>query len=238
MKKLIPFLCALFALLNSTAVMAQENVRVQCGNFTMNVPSSNVECWQVDDNVAVSETATAQEIASAQVANMAIYLADYADTTTVISPQITFYKIDDLSKTSLDLLDISTALSDMMNNINSGYTTLENVYTETPFLPYQVNDRLVTILPKLLTFEGGSGIRYVTTWDEAIFADDSMINLYYTFQGISDDGQYYISAVFPLKSTSLNGQLTSNVDWNSVDGSDFEPLLENMDYYIGSLVIE
>ncbi len=154
------------------------------------------------------------------------------------APQITFYKIDDLGKTSLDLLDMSMALSDMLNNINSGYTTLENVYSETPFLPYQVNDRLMTILPRMLTFENGSGIRFVTTWQDAIFADASMMNLYYTFQGLSADGQYYISAVFPIESASLNGQLTADVDWNSVDGGDFSPLLENMDYYISSLVIE
>ncbi len=238
MKKLLTAFCFVLALLNCAAAMAQQNVRVQCGNFTMNVPSSNVKCWQVDENVTVSETANAQEIATAQIANIAIYLADYENTTTSIAPQITFYKIDDLGKTSLDLLDMSMALSDMLNNINSGYTTLENVYSETPFLPYQVNDRLMTILPRMLTFENGSGIRFVTTWQDAIFADASMMNLYYTFQGLSADGQYYISAVFPIESASLNGQLTADVDWNSVDGGDFSPLLENMDYYISSLVIE
>ena len=229
------FVLILFSVLPSAA---QENVRVKCNNFTMNVPSANTRCFQTDDNIPLAEDASPADFANAQIASTSIYFADYENLSGGIEPQTTFYLIDDMTKTSFGLLDVALRLSDDTTNVSSGAAKIEDLYMDSSFMPYQNKERIINILPEFLTFENGSGIRTVTGFDDPIQASGSASNLYYSFQGISSDGRYYISAVFPLMSVSLNGQSTSNTDWTRVDGSDFQPSLKELDYYVRSIVIE
>lgn len=53
-----------------------------------------------------------------------------------------------------------------------------------------------------LTFQNGSGVRFITQYGQ----DASPIgwpNLFYAFQGFTDDGLYYVSAIFPVNHPSL-----------------------------------
>ncbi len=204
----------------------------------MNVPSTNARCYQIDGNIPLSEDAGPADFVNAQIASSAIYFADYENVSSEIDPQATFYLIDDMTKTSFGLLDVALRLSDDTTNISAGSAKIEDLYKDSSFMPYQIKERVINILPEFLTFANGSGIRTVTGFDDSIQASGSASNLYYSFQGISSDGQYYISAVFPLMSVSLNGQTASNTDWSRVDGSDFLPSLKELDYYIRSIVIE
>lgn len=237
--KRIPFyvLFSLF-LFSIIPASAQGNVRVKCNNFTMNVPSANARCYQIDGNIPLNEDAGPADFVNAQIASSSIYFTDYEHISSEIDPQATFYLIDDMTKTSFGLLDVALRLSDDTTNISAGSAAIEDLYKESSFMPYQTKERVINILPEFLTFENGSGIRTVAGFDDSIQASGSASNLYYSFQGISSDGQYYISAVFPLMSVSLNGQNASNTDWSRVDGSDFQPSLKELDYYIRSIVIE
>ena len=217
---------------------AQEQVRVKCDRFTINVPSSNARCFRTDGNIPAPADAAPEEIEAAQVANTAIAFIDFERVSSWISPQVTFYTIDDLTKTSFDLLDIASNLSDMINNINAEYTTVQDVYQSVPFLPYQSKERTVNILPEKLDFAGGSGIRTVTVFGDTVNSASSDVNLYYSFQGISSDGNMYISAVFPIRSTTLNARPVSEISWGEVLGNDFVPTIAELDYYVKSIVIE
>ncbi len=238
MKRMLFILMDVLLLYSIIPAAAQENVRVKCNNFTMNVPSDNIHCYQVDGNIPLADDASPAEFVNAQIANSSIYFSDYESKAAELEPQVTFYLIDDLTKTSFGLLDVSLKLSDDIASISSGSSSVEALYKESSFLPYQIKDRAVNILPEFLTFENGSGIRTVTGFDDAIRASNTDSNLYYSFQGISTDGRYYISAVFPLESPGLNGQSAADTDWSRADGSDFRPSLKELDYYIRSIVIE
>ena len=238
MKRLPFYLLFVLILFSVIPAAAQENVRVKCNNFTMNVPSANARCYQIDENIPLAEDASPADFVNAQIASTSIYFADYENISSGIEPQATFYLIDDMTKTSFGLLDVALRLSDDTTNISSGAAKIEDLYRDSSFMPYQNKERVINILPEFLTFENGSGIRTVTGFDDAIQASGNASNLYYSFQGISSDGRYYISAVFPLMSVSLNGQSASNTDWGRVDGSDFQPSLKELDYYIRSIVIE
>ena len=218
--------------------LSQNMVRVKCDRFTMNVPSSNVRCIQVDSNIPVPEDASPEQVKSAQVANTAFLFSDYQNFAGSIQPMVTFYRIDDMGRTSFDLLDISMAASDLIGNLDSGYADLSEIYQETPFMPYQTEERRIYAMPERLDFEGGSGIRTLAGFHDMITANGSGSNIYYSFQGITSDGIYYISAVFPIQSPSLQGQTPGSVDWNAVTGDDFSPSLNELDYYIRSIVIE
>lgn len=238
MKKTWIFSVLVLLLFSVSAVMAQDSVRVKCGQFTVNVPSANVQCYQIEGNIPVAEDAAPNEIANAQVASFIIFFTDYSYKTTRIDPQIIFYRVSDLEKTSFSLLDLSMDLTDIINNVSAGYQTLEDAVDTIPFLPYQEVERLVTVLPKQIDFENGTGFRTVVTFDDSIDAAETSSNLYYSFQGMSSDETWYISAVFPLQSVELNWMRTEDVDWSSVTGEDFYPSLAELDYYIHSIVIE
>lgn len=237
-KKMVFLLLLAFCLFSISAVSAQDPVRVKCGNFTMNVPSARAGCYQIDANIPVSDTASPEEIAGAQTACTSIYFTDYETLQSRIQPQVTFYQTDDLSKTSFELLDVSMSLSNVVNNINAGFAAASDLINEIPFLPYQASERTGICLPLSLDFEKGTGVRFVTTFDETISAITGNSNLYYSFQGLSSDGKYYISAVFPLRSSVLNGRSAAEIDWNSVSAADLQPSLDELDYYIRSIVIE
>ncbi len=204
----------------------------------MNVPSSNARCFRTDGNIPVSEDAAPEEIERAQTANTAIEFIDFERVSSWILPQTIFYSVDDLAKTSFDLLDIAANMSDIINNINSEYTTVQDIYQSVPFLPYQTRERTVNILPEKLDFDGGSGIRTIAVFGDTVNSASSDVNLFYSFQGISSDGNLYVSAVFPIRSITLNGQQISAISWDEVNGNDFTPSIEELDFYVKSIVIE
>jgi hypothetical protein len=66
-----------------------------------------------------------------------------------------------------------------------------------PFLPWINAQQVFCAQPQILEFPGGQGIRYLSYYAQGPGpASDRQI--FYTFQGLTDDGQYYISAVFPV----------------------------------------
>ena len=238
MKKAGLFLICLVSILITVSLAgAQGDIRVKCNQFTMNVTSANARCYQVEGNILLEEGASPSQIENAQVANSAIYFSDFEFNGGKIPPQVTFYLIDDLGKTSLDLLDRSLDLSDIINNIKSEFSTVEENLSMMPFLPYQANEPTMKILPAKIDFANGTGIRYVTSFEETLSTNIDT-NLYYTWQGLSDDGLYYISAVFPLINVMLNGQPASSLSSDQINGSDFQPSLNELDFYIRSIVIE
>jgi hypothetical protein len=67
-----------------------------------------------------------------------------------------------------------------------------------PFLPWTNAKQALCAQPKVVEFAGGKGIRYLAYYaQDPSPALDSQI--FYTFQGISADGQFYVSAFFPVQ---------------------------------------
>jgi hypothetical protein len=52
--------------------------------------------------------------------------------------------------------------------------------------------------PQIIEFNGGKGIRYVSYYAQG---PESVLDrdVFYTFQGVTDDGKFYISALFPVQ---------------------------------------
>jgi len=107
-------------------------------------------------------------------------------------------------------------------------------------------------------FQNGSGIRYITQYGEQPWPFDNS-RLFYTYQGLTDDGAYYVSAVLPVNHAALEGddglarmqedygQFQSNypayIDYiqkqlNAEQPNSFSPSLASLDAMIKSLVIE
>jgi len=71
-----------------------------------------------------------------------------------------------------------------------------------PFLPLVNSAQVFCAKAQPVTFNGGKGIRYITYYAQGIDpASDRFV--FYTFQGLTEDGQYYLSAIFPIRTNIL-----------------------------------
>jgi hypothetical protein len=99
-------------------------------------------------------------------------------------------------------------------------------------------------------FESGMGVRYLTQFSQAEVAVNNH-ELIYTFQGLSNDGDFYIAAILPVSHPDLptDGSALPNGDWemylnqmeqqiDTYAASSFQPDLSVLDQLIASLKIE
>jgi hypothetical protein len=77
-----------------------------------------------------------------------------------------------------------------------------DVEGELSYLPPPNGSQVFHAQEAYLTFEGGKGIRYLTIFNQEP-REINNAELFYTFQGLTDDGRYYISASFPVAAPNL-----------------------------------
>ncbi|HEX6384110.1 MAG TPA: hypothetical protein VF177_05520 [Anaerolineae bacterium] len=122
-----------------------------------------------------------------------------------------------------------------------------------PFLPPPNGQQVFHAQVEYVTFEGGKGVRYLTTYNQ----EPRQVNnteLFYTFQGITDDGATYIAAQFPVAAPNLPAEsdiadmdafmatyeqhLTETVAaLNELDPGEFTPDLTLLDNVIRSIQV-
>jgi hypothetical protein len=95
-----------------------------------------------------------------------------------------------------------------------------------PLLPIFNAAQLFHSQYKVLTFAGGSGVRFLTEYAQYA-APINNHDMFYSFQGLTSDGQYWISAIFPISNTIL----PENGD-NPPNGQSFEDFSNNYPNYI------
>lgn len=120
------------------------------------------------------------------------------------SPQIRVYTISDyrnaLSKSTL----YSQQLDDDIISLKAILAARPNLSAhEIPFLPFGIDaTQVFRAHIKYVDFKNGKGIIFLTQYN----VEPSLINnqgLVYTFQGVTDDGLYYVSATFPINASIL-----------------------------------
>jgi hypothetical protein len=93
--------------------------------------------------------------------------------------------------------------------------------SDLPFVPLFNAAQVLRIQPQYLEFQNGRGIRYLTYYSQSV---DPITDyqLFYTFQGVTNDGSKYVSAIFPVTS----GQLPDEIDYGSFDYDAFAEVYE------------
>ncbi len=71
-----------------------------------------------------------------------------------------------------------------------------------PFLPFWGAAQMMRSNIRYLDFQNGTGVRFLTQYGQAVWPIDNL-NIFYTFQGMTDDGQQYVAAIFPISSPIL-----------------------------------
>jgi hypothetical protein len=124
-------------------------------------------------------------------AHTEITIQDYPLTHTQFPPMIYIYPVDRFSELLPDVLP--RRVSDL-ESFNSGDAMISPVL---PFLPPMPLTQILFSQETVLSFNGGQGVRYITQYNEM----DNTINnkaIFYTFQGISDDGMSWVTVTLPI----------------------------------------
>ena len=84
-----------------------------------------------------------------------------------------------------------------------------------PFLPPFNAAQVFHVLEKRIESEHGRGIRFLTLYSQGIVGVTNF-EIFYTYQGISADGRYYIAAVLPITSSLLSDTQLSNAELEAI----------------------
>lgn len=134
-------------------------------------------------------------------------------------PKIRVYPVEEYRIINPSAANIIDELQQTLINKPVG-----GVMNNLPFLPMWNAAQMFSANVEYIDFQNGSGLRYLTMFGQAIYPIDNM-NLFYTFQGITDDGRYYISAILPVIHGGLPNDGASLLD-------DYEGFIENWDNYL------
>jgi hypothetical protein len=113
----------------------------------------------------------------------------------------------------------------------------EDVGGSIPVLPPIDSMQLFCSQVRYLDFTDGAGIRFIARYS---MEDNPTVteNIFYTFQGFTSDGRYYISAFYPVAVKGIPATavaLATRNFLNQLASTEFTPDLDKMDDIIKSL---
>jgi putative hemolysin len=100
-----------------------------------------------------------------------------------------------------------------------------------PFLPLFNAAQLMHTQVTYLDFRNGSGVRFLTQYAQAYMPINNF-ELFYTFQGLTSDGQYVVAAILPVSHPTLPP------DYMAYEGGDLSALAENYETYVAEIEAE
>ena len=121
---------------------------------------------------------------------------------------------------------------------------------EIPVLPLINAAQVFHVQLEYLDFQNGSGVRFITHYSQEDVSRVTRKNIFYTFQGLTQDGAYYVAAYFPISVAGLRDEPVDE-DWDAalarlaedvkhldaLPSHEFEPDLKILDRVIQSLVV-
>jgi hypothetical protein len=121
-------------------------------------------------------------------------LAGYPISEHLLKPQIFVYPAADLAATNEGAGKIAADLDALLKSHQPGKYM--------PFMPLFNAQQVLHAQVKYLDFKNGKGVRFVTQFDQAPLPVNNN-ELFYTFQGLTSDGKYYVAATLPLNLAGL-----------------------------------
>jgi len=121
-------------------------------------------------------------------------LQDYPVSEHLHKPQIFVYPVSDLAEANENAGKLATDLQVLLET--------QEVGDHLPFLPLFNAQQVMHAQVQFLDFKSGKGVRFLTQFDQAPLPINNN-ELFYTFQGLTSDGKYYIAAVLPVTNPEL-----------------------------------
>ena len=183
-------------------------------------------------------------------------LEGYALQNKFFIPKIILYPKAEFSTVNEGAAEIIT---DLQNILADQSAPLPEVL---PFLPLFNAGQIFHSNDQILSFQNGTGVRFLTQFSQAPTPVNNH-ELFYTFQGLTNDGAYYVAAILPVNATYLAADAEPETpipadgitfDWNNfetlpgylaavkqklnaTDPNAFTPTLSSLDQMIQSLSV-
>ncbi len=194
-----------------------EGTEVSCGNLTVTIPiglAAGSACEEVpevyDPDQMNQETYPAY---------FRITLQGYPLSEHLFDPQIRVYPVARYQEILPDMF--SPRLSNLQSLIAGGQPGEGSL----PLLPEVRAMQEFTAWYRVMPFINGSGIRYLTMYSQA-FLPVNNYEMIYTYQGLTADGQYWVSVIMPISHPSLPA------DSSTPPGGDWNAFVDNFPTYI------
>lgn len=123
-------------------------------------------------------------------------LNGYALSSPWTQPKILVYPIREYAAVNPPAGEVAAKLDAVLRLVEVSKDSL-------PFLPMWNAGQVFHARSEFLTFQNGKGLRYLACYAQAMVPIDDKC-LFYTFQGLTQDGQYYIAAVLPVDLPELH----------------------------------
>jgi len=132
-------------------------------------------------------------------AHRTISFSDYPVVNHLLTPIIYIYPLEEMINDG----KIGGSRALILRNLleNPGFDLQAD--GDLPFLPPFNAAQMFHVLEQRLDSEHTTAIRYLTLYSQAYVGIDNY-NVFYTYQGLSKDGRYYIAAVLPIHSSLLS----------------------------------
>lgn len=125
-----------------------------------------------------------------------VTIQNYPLMKTQFSPMIYIYPVERFSQLLPDTLP--RRVSDLKMIISDG-TWSRGVL---PFLPPNPQIQTFFAHVKVISFQGGQGVRFITEYSDGPFPINNK-SILYTFQGLTDDGTYWVAVTLPISTPIL-----------------------------------
>ena len=131
----------------------------------------------------------------------------------------TFHEPRILVMATEDLLAVNSSVEPGLDELREVLRTNPRNIERVPFVMPGFNAaQLITAQVVYLPFQDGHGVRFVTQYGQAAWPINNH-DLFYAFQGLTDDGAYLVTAVLPVTHPSLA------MDGESAIGDDYEAFI-------------
>ena len=146
-----------------------------------------------------------------------IALGGYPLTQTAFSPVISVYPVEDYRR-------LSSMAAAVLDDLSSLLAQKPAAVDKMPFLPVMNAGQVFHADVQYLDFQNGSGVRYLTLYAQYAAPINNQ-DLFYTFQGLTSDGRYFVSIILPVNHPSLPASM------NDLSASELEAIIQDPSYY-------
>jgi hypothetical protein len=173
-----------------------------------------------------------------------VTLRGYTVANHMLNPQIFVYPVEALAPANENAGKIAADLQAVLQTQQAG--------DRLPFLPLIDAQQIMHAQVQYLDFKNGKGVRFLTQYSQGMTPVNNS-ELFYTFQGLTSDGKYYIAGVLPVMhpelpatyevgapaGTKYSDYLTKTVTWlDQQPISSFTPDLAKLDALIQSIEVK
>src|SRR3990170_2511174 len=144
---------------------------------------------------------------------------------TQFPPQVRIYPVNRFGELLPDVLP--RRVSDLERLISSGTWSSG----ELPFLPPLPMRQSFFSHETVISFNGGQGVRFITDYDESSHPISNR-TIFYTFQGLTDEGMYWVAVTLPISSPVL----PADADFHTLpEGYTIESWFQNYSSYVSDV---